>query len=283
MRYLTFCSFLCLLISCRKQEQILKIKGSDTEVNLSVLLAEAYYGQHPEANISVSGGGSGLGIASLLNGLADVANSSRPINPEESELFAKGGIEIIPYEFAQDALAIIVHPDVPIDSIAVADLQALFSGQYRNWQQLNLPEGSITLYGRQSNSGTYDYLKAKLGIRFSPYAKEMNGNAQIIEAVMADKGGLGYVGAGYVMRDGKQTDAGFRILKVYEPGKRARTPLEIEAVENGEYYFRRPLYQYILKTSYAKALPLLQFEQSAEGQRIIRANGYFPIKSAAHE
>lgn len=274
-----FCSLLflvCFLSSCGKKEDVLKIKGSDTEVNISVLLSEAYFMQNKKVQLSVSGGGSGLGIASLLNGLADIANSSRPMNDNEAILFKEKQVEVVPYVFAQDALAIIAHPSVLSDSLSVDEVKRIFNGEITDWQQLGLKKTPLTIYGRQNNSGTHAYLKKKLGIEFSLYAKEMNGNAQIIEAVKADKGGFGYVGAGYVIKNGKQADANIKILKIYEHGAIAYSPLDYEAVIQQQYYFQRPLFQYILKSSYAKAQPLLDFEKSAVGQKIIVSNGYFP-------
>ncbi|MDF7821398.1 substrate-binding domain-containing protein [Runella sp. MFBS21] len=281
-KWITGVSFGLLLgmIACSSDTEFLRLKGSDTEVNLSVLLAEAFYKQNQSLQLSVSGGGSGLGIAALMNGLTDIANSSRPMNLEEERLFKEKKKEIIPYVFAHDAIAIVVHASLPLDSISVEALRNIFSGKIRQWTFKQLP---MTIYGRQSNSGTHSYLKQKLGIDFSLYAKEMNGNAQIIEAVKADKGGIGYAGAGYVIKNGKQQGTGFKILKVYEKNALAYSPLDFDAVVHKKYYFQRPLYQYILKSSYAKALPLLTFEKSIEGQKIIINNGYFPADIPVHE
>ncbi|WP_428660848.1 PstS family phosphate ABC transporter substrate-binding protein [Runella sp.] len=275
--------FLFSLLACNGKNHLLKIKGSDTEVNLSVLLAEAYHQRHDDRQLSISGGGSGLGIASLLNGLADIANSSRPINSYEQQLFKQKGTEIVSFVFAQDALAIIVHEDLSIDSLSIEEVRKIFSGKKAGWQFSASDQFPISLYGRQSNSGTHSYLKDKLGIEFSLYAKEMNGNAQIIEAVKADKGGIGYVGAGYVVKNGKQQGSGYKILKIYEKNRPACSPLDYYAVLHKRYYFQRPLYQYVLKSAYAKAKPLLEFEKSIEGQKIIVANGYFPITSSTRE
>lgn len=279
MRYYLILIILFFLnLSCSKQANVLKIKGSDTEVNISVLLAEAYFLQHSHTPISISGGGSGLGIASLMNGLADIANSSRPMNSEEEDLFKEKNIDIIPYVFAYDALAIIAHPSVSGDSLSIEEIKQIFNGNITDWQQLGLKKMPLTIYGRQNNSGTNAYLKKKLGIEFSLHTKEMNGNAQIIEAVKVDKGGIGYVGAGYVLKNGKQADTSIKILKVYTPASKAFSPLDYDAVMSQQYYFQRPLFQYILKSSYEKAKPILEFERSEIGQKIIVSNGYFPIK-----
>lgn len=269
---------LLLLPACTEKGGILRIKGSDTEVNLSVLLCEAFYETNPDMRISVSGGGTGLGIAALMNNLADIANASRPINEEESELLAKNGLPVDTFLFAWDALAFVVHQDLPLDTLSVAALAAIFSGTAANWNSFGLPAKPITIYGRQNNSGTHGYLRQRLGIVFSSAAREMNGNAQIIESVKQDASGIGYVGAGYVVQEGKLTGTGYKILYVKEGQATASSPVRVESVTTGSYPFRRPLYQYIRREAREKAAPLLEFQRSAKGAAIIRANGYFPYQ-----
>lgn len=261
---------LLLLAACTAHNSI-KIKGSDTEVNLAVLLAEAFrnVGDIP---VSVSGGGSGLGIASLFNGNADIANSSRSISNEELELFRKEHIDIDSFIFAQDAIAIVVSAKMPIDSISAEHIARLFSGEYNNWSSITGEDLAVTIYGRQSNSGTHDYIRSKLGIHFSPYAKQMNGNAQILEAIKNDVSGIGYVGAGYVMNGGGDE---IKVLKVSAQGDKALSPLDAEGVQTGQYYLQRPLYQYYRKADYEKVKPFLDFEKTQEGASIILNSGYY--------
>src|ERR1035437_1941051 len=121
MKYFIYCLSIVLL-SCSKDNKTIKIKGSDTEVNLAVQLAETFHKTKPDIFVSISGGGSGLGIASLLNGTADLANSSRSINDKEIELFHKKGIQIDSFVFAQDAIAFVVAQDLPLDSISAIEL-----------------------------------------------------------------------------------------------------------------------------------------------------------------
>ena len=268
----------CVFFSCSGNQQALKIKGSDTEVNLVVKLAEEFHGTNKDAYISISGGGSGLGIASLLNGHTDIANSSRELNETEIALFEKKGISIDTFIFAEDAIAFIVSPDLPLDSISIDDLSKILDGSYQNWSTLCNTNKKINIYGRQSNSGTYDFVKNKLNIQFSVNAKEMNGNAQIIEAIKADGSGIGYVGAGYVL--GSRTADGTPI-KVLKIGKTNNgpfySPLDPEAVFSHLYYFRRHLFQYILSSSSDNAAAFIDFEESPAGAAIIKASGYYPI------
>jgi len=275
MRFSMFAGMF-LLLSCAQDNNTIKLKGSDTEVNLVVQIAESFHTVNPTVFISISGGGSGLGIASLLNGTADLANSSRSINKKETELFQKKGIQIDSFIFAQDAIAFVVAEDLGLDSVSTEELARILDGTYTNWQALTGKDLPINIYGRQSNSGTHDFVKDKLSIEFSPHAKEMNGNAQILEAIKADHSGIGYVGAGYVKHGGTK---GIKVLPVFtRQNHKAVSPLDGRMIAAGKYYFQRPLFQYFKAVSYEKIKSVLDFEQSKEGKKIIRAAGYYPVK-----
>ncbi|ULQ54695.1 substrate-binding domain-containing protein [Flavihumibacter fluvii] len=264
-----------LFASCFQKRESIRIKGSDTEVNLVIRLAEAFYKQHPEYLLSVSGGGSGLGIAALINDQADIANSSRAMSDGEKMLFTKKEIPIDTFVFAEDAIAFVVHRDFPQDSITVHDLSKLLSGQYSNWSALTGKALPVNIYGRQSNSGTHQFIGRKLGISFSLKAKEMNGNAQIMEAVKMDPSGIGYVGAGYVLSN---QGAQVKVLSISrENGQQAISPMDELAIKNGKYFFQRPLFQFIQQGSINKVQAFLDFEKSAAGLEIIRQAGYYPI------
>ena len=266
---------LWLFSGCSSNTETIKVKGSDTEVNLAVLLSESFHTENDTLLVSVSGGGSGLGIASLLNGTADLANASRSINPAELLLFRKKNIPLGSFIFAQDAIAFVVSDKLPLDSISTTHLADLLSGTTKNWSGLIKKDLPVTIYGRQSNSGTHDFVKNILKIKFSPYAKQMNGNAQILESVKMDYSGIGYVGAGYVM---KGNEKGIKILKIYTGNTPAVSPLDAAKIASGGYFFQRPLYQYYKKTAYQKVKPFLDFEKSAPGLKIINTSGYYPVK-----
>jgi phosphate transport system substrate-binding protein len=275
MKYYLVC-LIVLLISCSGDDDIIKIKGSDTEVNLAVKLAESFHYVNSEVFVSISGGGSGLGIASLLNGTADVANSSRSIKAGEIELFKKKGAQIDSFIFAQDAIAFVVAGDLPMDSISTTELANLLNGNYKNWLMLTGKNMPVNIYGRQSNSGTHDFVKTKLGIEFTPYAKQMSGNAQILEAIRADHSGIGYVGAGYVSQGGSK---GIKVLPVYvTKNEKAISPLDPSMIAAGKYFFQRPLFQYYKAASYNKIKPFLDFEKSETGKQIIQEAGYYSVK-----
>ncbi len=275
MRYALFGLFFFLL-SCVQDNKTIKLKGSDTEVNLVVQLAETFHNVNPTVFISISGGGSGLGIASLLNGTADLANSSRNINKKETELFQKRGIKIDSFIFAQDAIAFVVAEDLPLQDVSTAQLARILDGTYTNWHTLTGKDLPINIYGRQSNSGTHDFVKDKLSIEFSPHAKEMNGNAQILEAIKSDHSGIGYVGAGYVIHGGTK---GIKVLPVFSSqNSQPVSPLDPVMIAAGKYYFQRPLFQYFKAASYEKIKSILDFEKSEQGKKIIQTAGYYPVK-----
>jgi phosphate transport system substrate-binding protein len=275
MKYYLIC-IIVLLISCSRDNGTIKIKGSDTEVNLAVQLAESFHQVNAGIFVSISGGGSGLGIASLLNGTADVANSSRSIKKGEIELFKKQGAVIDSFIFAQDAIAFVVADNLTIDSVSITELANLLNGNFKNWSSLTNKNMPVNIYGRQSNSGTYDFVKTRLKIEFTPYAKQMSGNAQILEAIRADHSGIGYVGAGYVSQGGSK---GIKVLTVYvTKNEKAISPLDSSMIAAGKYFFQRPLFQYYKAASYNKIKPFIDFEKSDAGKKIIHASGYYPVK-----
>lgn len=265
-----------LLCSCSSNNKAIKVKGSDTEVNLAVDLAENFYKVNDDFSVAISGGGSGLGIASLLNGQVDIANSSRPLNAEEDSLFKIRGIRIKTVIFAEDATAFIVGKDFPLDSIDVPSLKKILSGEYKTWRPVTGKNTPVNIYGRQSNSGTHSFVSKKLKIQFSRDAKEMNGNAQIMEGIKMDDSGIGYVGAGYILH-GVQ-DQSVKVLKICEqPGQLSVSPMDEKAIQEKRYYFQRPLYQFIPVTSWEKVSAFIDFEKGPEGRKIIQDSGYYII------
>lgn len=274
---ITFEALLIFLIfsGCTDNSHSIKMKGSDTEVNLAVNLAERFTEIDPEFSIAISGGGSGLGITSLLNGQADIANSSRPLSYEEIEQFKNKNIELKTIVFAEDATAVIVHKDLPLEEIDLKTLGELFDGTIEDWNELSEARMPINIYGRQSSSGTYSFMKKKLKIEFAPKAKEMTGNAQIIEGVKADKSGIGYVGAGYLSPD-SQEKQGVKVLKIKKTVQdQAYSPLDPYAINNNLYFFQRPLYQFVLASSWKKVMPFIDFELGKLGKEIILNHGYY--------
>lgn len=267
-----------LLLSCGDKDHSIKMKGSDTEVNLAVNLAEKYTLIDSDFSIAISGGGSGIGITSLLNGQADIANSSRPLSDKEIAQFENKNIKLRTVIFAEDATAFVVHKDLPIEEIDLETLGKIMKGEITNWKELTSVNLPINIYGRQSSSGTHSFIKKKLKIEFSNAAKEMTGNAQILEGIKTDKSGIGYVGAGYISHE-TATNPTVKILSIKEtPTSQAYSPIDSNAINNSLYFFQRPLYQFILEDSWEKVKPFIDFENSELGRQLIKEHGYYIIE-----
>jgi phosphate transport system substrate-binding protein len=258
----------------------LQIKGSDTEVNLVQRLAEVYMEKHPSAFIAVTGGGSGTGIAALINGKLDIADSSREIKAREIEQARARGVEPVGFVIAMDGLSIIVPSSNPVKSLTVEQVGRIFRGEITNWNQLGGPDMPISIYGRQSNSGTFVYFRDHiLKGNYSSRMKRMNGNAQIVEAVRRDRAGIGYVGVGYVKDEATgQAVKGIKPLIISrEKGAPGASPLDAAAVESGEYPVARPLNQYTNGKPTGAVREFISWEISEEGQKVAVEMGFFPI------
>lgn len=258
---------------------LLQVKGSDTEVSLALSLAEAYMDKDSMVSMAVTGGGSGTGIAALINGKTDIANSSRPMKEKELELARDRGVDVFYTLFAVDALAVIVNDENPINSLSTAELGEIFRGDKENWSLVGGNDMEISLYGRQNNSGTYVFFRDNfLKSDYSPEAKQMNGNAQIVEGVKADKSAIGYVGLGYVVKEDGSLVKGLKILSVSSEGDSAAvSPLKKVNITSGKYPITRPLYQFTNGRPTGEALNFILFELSSEGQQLVSEEGYYPL------
>jgi phosphate transport system substrate-binding protein len=267
-------------VSQLRAENMIQVKGSDSEVNLVQRLAEIFMKKHPDANIAVTGGGSGTGIAALINKKTDIANSSRDLSPKEEEAAKKAGIQPFRVVFATDAISVVTHPSNPVSKLNLEQLGKIFKGEITNWKEVGGKDVKISLYGRQSNSGTYIFFREfVLKGDYSPHMKSMNGNAQIVEATKIDTAGIGYVAVGYVVNVKGEVMPGIKILSIAKDGKsEAYSPIKIENVMTGKYPVSRPLNQYLNGKPSGKLLDFIRFELSEEGQEIVRQQGFFPVQ-----
>ncbi len=260
--------------------KMIQVKGSDTMVNLVQILAEEYMNKTPGALLAVLGGGSGTGISGLINQTCDLANHSREWKKTEVAQAWEKGVKPRFFVVAVDGLSIIVHASNPIEKLTLAQLGAIYRGEVKNWKAVGGPDGKISLYGRQSNSGTYVFMQEfVLGNRnYSMDMKEMNGNAQIIEGVLGDEGAVGYVGVGYLYDEQGQVRKGLRIVPIAKDDKSPSfMPTDKTAVDNGSYPIARPLYQATNGKPNAAVAAFLKFETGPEGQKIIEREGFFSI------
>lgn len=279
--YLTIgIAVLMVFTGCRRRGiDSIVIRGSDTEVNLALRLAETYMDHDPDVSIAVTGGGSGTGIAALLNKRTDIANSSREFKPVELEMARERGIELVPIIFAVDALCFIVNENFPLDELTIEQVKGLFTGKIENWKEIGGPDKKVSLYGRQGNSGTFTFIQKKiLEADYSLNMKQMNGNSQIVEGVRNDVAGIGYTGIGYAVHTGGKVTDGIKVLAIQTDDQDSPvSPVDPQNIANGSYRIVRPLYQYMDGRPEGKLKEFLLYELSEKGQSIVSENGYFPI------
>lgn len=275
-----------LLTGCGPRDvETIVIRGSDTEVNMVLRIAETYMENDPHISIAVTGGGSGTGIAALINKRTDIANASRAFKEEEVQIAADRGVDVRPIVFAVDALCFIVNEDLPIDGLSLQQVRGLFTGEIKNWKELGGDDVPVSLYGRQGNSGTFVYIQTNiLNGDYSMDMKQMNGNSQIIEGIRNDIAGIGYVGIGNAVDHNGEVMPGTKVLSIQADDQDAPvSPLVTENITSGSYKVVRPLYQYVDGKPENKLLEFLLYELSEEGQKMILESGYFPISEEIKE
>ena len=272
-----------LLSACAAKDQRneVVIQGSDTEVQLVSALVEAFSAGHPDAHISVAGGGSAVGIAALINGETDIANSSRQMKPEEIQTAKDKGRDPRKFILARDGLSVIVHPQNPVTILTMDQLGKIYRGEITNWKELGSADLPIVLYGRQSTSGTFGFFRdTVLKADYAASMRQMEGTQAIVDGVLADKQGIGYAGVGYVVQADGTPRSDIKVLTISaEAGAPPISPLDMESVMSGKYPIFRRIYQYLpgLPTKDSLVADLLAFESSEEGQKIIRKQGFYPL------
>jgi phosphate transport system substrate-binding protein len=252
-------------------------KGSDTIVNLALAWAEAYKGVEPQVDIAVTGGGSGTGIAALINGTVDVANASRQIKPVEREEAVANGVEPVEFVIARDAIAIIVHHSNPINELSIDQLSDIYSGKIRNWSELGGEDRPIVKLSRETNSGTHVYFLEQVlrkgdkedSTLFSPDTLLLPSSEGIMSEVRDNPNALGYDGLGYVTDDVKVVavagdQGGFFVLP------------SIETVNNAQYPISRDLYMYTAGEPTGRILAYLEWILQADAQTIVSDLGFVP-------
>jgi phosphate transport system substrate-binding protein len=210
-----------VVVSAPAQKKMIQVKGSDTLVNLVQILAEEFMAKNPGTALAVLGGGSGTGITAIINQTCDIANHSREWKQKEIDQAWEKGVKPRFFILAVDGLSIIVNEKNTLEKLTMAELGSIYRGEIKNWKAVGGPDKAVSLYGRQSNSGTYVFMQEHvLGNKnYSTDMKEMNGNAQIIEGVLQDEGGVGYVGVGYLYdKDGK-VRKGLKVLNIAKDAK----------------------------------------------------------------
>ena len=253
--------------------------GSDTMVNLAQAWAEAYHNVDPSVSVEVSGGGSGIGVAALINGTCEIANSSRALEPDEVEKCkVKHGHEPKEFLVAYDALAIYVHPSNPMTEISVEELSEIYKegGKIDKWSQLGttLAGGEeIIRVSRQNNSGTYHYFREMVVGKKSDFklgSRDMNGSKDVVELVSRTPNAIGYSGLGY------RTDK----VKVLKVGKKKGAPYVLPSIPttwDKSYPIARPMFMYTPGQPATHVQKYIDWILAADGQKIIEESGYVPL------
>jgi phosphate transport system substrate-binding protein len=282
-------SLACLLVRCAPQQptsdadvskpaQIIENKGSDTLVNLALAWAETYIELRPEARISVTGGGSGTGIAAMINGTVNIANASRAMKQEEIAAAEANGITPVEFVVARDAIAVVVHPSNPVDGLTLQQISDIYTGKTTNWSQVGGEDRPIVLLSRESNSGTYVYFLEnviRLGdkesdLLFSPDTLLMPSSEGISAEVRRNPNAIGYDGLGYVTPD----------QKVVAVARDANSPYvlpSVDTVNDGSYPISRPLYMYTAGEPTGEVKAYLDWILS-EGQALVPTLGFVPLR-----
>ncbi len=253
-------------------------KGSDTIVNLALAWAERYQEVKPEVRLSVTGGGSGTGIAALINGTVDIANASRRIKPEEIESAKANGSDPVEFIIARDAIAVIVHVDNPVDELTLQQISDIYSGKLNNWSQLGGEDRPIVRLSRETNSGTHVYFLEevlRLGEKenktlFSTDTLLLPSSEGIGAEIRLNPNAIGYDGLGYVTHEMKV------IAVAREEGGEYINP-SAESVNNGKYPIARDLYMYTNGEPEGVILEYLDWIMASEAQEIVMKLGFVPI------
>ncbi len=274
--------------ACGKKDTSLKIAGSDTMVQLGQSLVKAYMAAYPGKSASVQGGGSGTGIAALLNGSTDIASASREMKPKEWDLAKSKGIDIKEYIIALDALAVVVHPSNKVSKLTIAQLSDIYAGKITNWKEVGGADKEILVISRENNSGTHIYFKehvlrqgkeAKPGdpnpdplaqLEFGPKVTFGVSSQAISDQVKNNPAAIGYYGMGWLTKDVKA-------LEISKDGKAYYAPTA-ENTSSKKYPIARGLQMYLNTAAAEKGQPFIDFVMSPAGQKIVKQQDFVPVK-----
>ncbi len=261
------------LLGCAtRRETAITIHGSDTMVILGQQWAERYMSEHPGTVVQVTGGGSGAGIATLINGGTEICQSSRPMKPEEQEeLQAKYGTAVYELVVARDGLSVFLNEANPLNELTVDELRRIYLGEVTNWKEIGGNDATIVVYGRENNSGTYVYFKEHVLAEadFAPGVQTLTGTGAVVNAVAKDPNGIGYGGAAY--------SSGVKLAGLKADAAGAPVLPTLETVSSGAYPLARDLYFYLRAAPAGKTKEFVDWVVSQKGQEVVLSVGYFPL------
>lgn len=247
------------------------VKGSDTMVILVQRWAEDFMKKNPAVKVQVTGGGSGTGIAALINGSTQIASSSRPMkDKEKAEVKTKAGVDAVETPVAKDGVTFYVSGSNPLNALSMDDLRRIYLGDVRNWKEVGGKDAPIVLYSRENSSGTYVFVKEHLlkNEDYAPEAQTLPGTAAVVNAVSKEPNGIGYGGAAYAK--------GVKELKI-KSGSEEIAPTEAN-IKSGKYPMSRPLFFYTRGPAAGEVKSFIDYALSKPGQEAVVKVGYFSIR-----
>jgi len=264
---LTLISLLVFSANVIAAENNIVAKGSTTVLPISQACAEVFMDQNMDIDISVQGGGSGVGIASIVDGTCDIGNASRPIKEKEIATAEEKGVNVFANIVARDAIAVALNPVNDIDGLTLEQIKAIYTGEFSNWSQVGGSDQEIVVISRDSSSGTFEAFN-ELALdkeKVRPDALLQASNAAVATSVANTPGAIGYVGLGYVT-------AKIKVIEVNGiiPSK--------ETVNSDTYPLARPLFMYTNGEPTGAVKEFMDFVMSEEGQKLVEENGYISVK-----
>ena len=245
-------------------------------VNVALAWAEVYMHLHPEMRISVTGGGSGTGIAAMINGTVNIANASREMKREEVAAAQTNGIKPVEFVVARDAIAVVANLSNPVNGLTLEQISDIYAGKITNWRQVGGENRPIVLLSRESNSGTYVYflenvvrMGKKSDLLFSPDTLLMPSSEGISVEVRQNPNAVGYDGLGYVTSDQK-------VLAVAKDAQSPHVLPSVKTVNDGSYPISRPLYMYTAGEPAGQVKTYMEWVLG-DGQTLVTKLGFVPL------
>ncbi|SDW33735.1 PstS family phosphate ABC transporter substrate-binding protein [Methanohalophilus halophilus] len=258
-----------------EEAEEINVKGSTTVLPLAQAAAETYMENHPEQSISISGGGSGTGIAALIDGDVHIAMASRQIKDSEIEEAEANGINPVEHVIAWDGLTVVVNPENPVDQLTYDQIKGIYDGSISNWADVGGPDKEIVVINRDSSSGTYGYFQEEVlgeDNEFREDAIAQSSNGAVVQAVSQNDAAIGYIGFAYLNDNVKGVDV--------DKGSGMVEPTA-ENILAGDYPLARPLHFYTDGQPTGLAADFTEFILSEEGTEIVYDVGYFPVESTS--
>ncbi len=262
----------CMLLFSLSGAYAQRIKGSDTVLPLTQEFSETYLKVHPRANITVTGGGTGVGISALMDGTTDIAMASRAIKFSEKMKLKKAKMEVTEVIVAYDALAVIVHPQNPVKRLNREQLEAIFRGKITNWKEVGGEDRKIVVYSRETSSGTYEFFKESVlkNRNYMSSTLSMPATGAVIQSVRQTRGAIGYVGLAYL-------NPYVKALAISYDGKPYTLP-SVKSAMDKKYPIVRPLFYYYNVENKKAVSPFIDYLLSTSGQKLVQENGFVPLQ-----